>query len=61
MIAAPNISKKQSMYTDNDEEIRMIQNRLNNRPRKRLEFKTPVEVFHQSPKREVLNLNPPIY
>jgi IS30 family transposase len=32
----------------------MIQNRLNNRPRKRLGFKTPSEVFHQSLKRVAL-------
>jgi IS30 family transposase len=42
------------MSTVSDEEIRMIQNRLNNRPRKRLGFKTPAEVFHQSPKRVAL-------
>jgi hypothetical protein len=36
------------------EEIRMIQNRLNNRARKKLEFKTPAEVFHQSLKRVAL-------
>ena len=42
------IPKKRSMSTVTDEEIRMIQNRLNNRPRKRLWFKTPDEVFHQS-------------
>jgi IS30 family transposase len=40
--------------TLSDEEIRMIQNRLNNRPRKRLGFKTPAEVFHQSLKRVAL-------
>ena len=33
------------------EEIKMIQNRLNNRPRKRLGFKTPAEVFHELLKR----------
>ena len=46
--------KKRAMSTVNDEEIRMIQNRLNNRPRKRLGFKTPAEVFHQSLKRVAL-------
>ena len=40
------IPKKRSMSTVSDEEIKMIQNRLNNRPRKRLGFKTPAEVFH---------------
>ena len=42
------VPKKRAMSTVTDEEIRMIQNRLNNRPRKRLGFKTPAEVFHQS-------------
>lgn len=42
------IPKKKFMSRVSDEEIRMIQNRLNNRPRKRLGFKTPAEVFHQS-------------
>ena len=45
------VPKKRAMSTVTDEEIRMIQNRLNNRPRKRLGFKTPAEVFHQSLKR----------
>ena len=35
------------MNTVDEEEIKMIQNRLNNRPRKRLGFITPAEVFHQ--------------
>ena len=48
------VPKKRAMSTVSDEEIRMIQNRLNNRPRKRLGFKTPAEVFHQSLKRVVL-------
>ena len=42
------------MNTVDEEEITMIQNRLNNRPRKRLGFKTPLEVFHQSLKRVAL-------
>ncbi len=42
------VPKKRAMSTVTDEEIRMMQNRLNNRPRKRLGFKTPAEVFHQS-------------
>ncbi|TRZ68759.1 MAG: IS30 family transposase, partial [Comamonadaceae bacterium] len=37
-----------------DEEIKMIENRLNNRPRKRLGFRTPAEVFHQSLSRVAL-------
>jgi IS30 family transposase len=36
------------------EEIKMIQQQLNNRPRKRLGFKTPNEVFMQSLKRVAL-------
>jgi len=48
------VPKKRAMSTVSDEEIRMIQSRLNNRPRKRLGFKTPAEVFHQSLKRVAL-------
>ena len=48
------VPKKRAMSAVSDEEIRMIQNRLNNRPRKRLGFKTPAEVFHQSLKRVAL-------
>ena len=48
------VPKKRSMNTVDEEEITMIQNRLNNRPRKRLGFKTPSEVLHQSLKRVVL-------
>ena len=48
------VPKKRAMSTVSDEEIRMIQNRLNNRPRKRLGFKTPAEVFDQSLKRVAL-------
>ena len=48
------IPKKRSMYTVSNKEIRMIQNRLNNRPRKKLGFKTPEEVFNQSFKRVAL-------
>jgi IS30 family transposase len=39
------VPKTRAISTVTDEEIRMIQNRLNNRPRKRLEFKTPSEGF----------------
>ena len=48
------VRKKRSMNTVDEDEITMIQNRLNNRPRKRLGFKTPSEVFHQSLKRVAL-------
>ncbi|MBU3538260.1 IS30 family transposase, partial [Polynucleobacter sp. UK-Gri1-W3] len=39
-----------------DKELRMIQDRLNNRPRKRLGFKTPNEVFMQSLNRVALRV-----
>ena len=42
------IPKKRALSTVTDEELRMIQDQLNNRPRKRLGFKTPSEVFSQS-------------
>lgn len=42
------IPKKRRMETVTDEELNMIENRLNHRPRKRLGFKTPHEVFHAS-------------
>jgi IS30 family transposase len=42
------------MDTVSDEELAMIQNRLNHRPRKRLGFKTPHEVFYASFKRVAL-------
>ena len=41
------IPKKRSMSTVTGEEINMIQNRLNNRPRERLGCKMPAEVVHQ--------------
>lgn len=49
------VPKKRSMESITDEEIRMIENRLNNRPRKRLGFRTPSEVFHQSLRRVALH------
>lgn len=42
------IPKKRRLETVTDEELKMIQNRLNHRPRKRLGFKTPHEVIHAS-------------
>jgi IS30 family transposase len=48
------VPKVRAMANITDEEIRMIENRLNNRPRKRLGFKTPAEVFHQSLSRVAL-------
>lgn len=48
------VPKMRLMSSVTDEEITMIQNRLNHRPRKRLGFKTPHEVFHQSLNRVAL-------
>jgi IS30 family transposase len=48
------VPKKRPIKYINDEEIKMIENRLNNRPRKRLGFKTPAEVSHQSQSRVAL-------
>ena len=42
------IPKKRPLSTVTDEELKMIERRLNNRPRKRLGFKTPNQVFHES-------------
>jgi hypothetical protein len=42
------IPKKMRMETVTDEELTLIQNRINHRPRKPLGFKTPYEVFHAS-------------
>ncbi len=50
------IPKKRALSTVTDEELRMIQNQLNNRPRKRLGFKTPSEVFMQSLNRVALRV-----
>jgi len=41
-------SKKKSLNTVNENEIKMIQNRLNNSPRKSHGHKKPAEVFNQS-------------
>ena len=45
------IPKGRRLNTVTDEELAMIENRLNHRPRKRLGFKTPYEVFQASLKR----------
>lgn len=42
------IPKKRLLSTVTDKELRMIQEELNSRPRKRLEFKTSNEVLKQS-------------
>jgi transposase, IS30 family len=39
------IPKRRPLSTVSDKELAMIQDRLNNRPRKRLGYKTPLEVF----------------
>jgi len=46
------IFKRRRMETVTDEELTMIENILNNRPRKRLGFKTPHEVLHASLNRD---------
>jgi len=46
-LMSKHIAKKRAMSIVSDEEIRIIQNRLNNRPRKRLGFKKPAEVYRQ--------------
>jgi IS30 family transposase len=48
------IPKKRPLSTVTSEELKMIQDRINHRPRKRLGFKTPYEVFHQSLNRVAL-------
>ncbi|MEA9602388.1 IS30 family transposase [Polynucleobacter sp. MG-28-Ekke-A2] len=50
------IPKKRALTTVTDKELRMIQDQLNNRPRKRLGFKTPSEVFTQSLNRVALRV-----
>ena len=50
------IPKKRALSTVTDKELRMIQDQLNNRPRKRLGFKTPSEVFTQSLNRVALRV-----
>ena len=42
------IPKKRHLSTVTDEELKMIEDRLNHRPRKRLGFKTPHQMFHES-------------
>ncbi len=42
------IPKRRPLSTVTDKELRMFKDRLNNRPRKRLGFKTPNEVLMQS-------------
>nr|WP_272482870.1 IS30 family transposase [Fluviibacter phosphoraccumulans] len=48
------IPKKRPLSTVTDEELKMIEDKLNFRPRKRLGFKTPHQVFHESLNRVAL-------
>jgi IS30 family transposase len=48
------IHKKRPLSSVTDEELAFIENRLNNRPRKRLRFKTPKELFTQELNRVAL-------
>lgn len=50
------IPKKRPLSTVTDKELSMIQEELNSRPRKRLGFKTPSEVFNQSLNRVALRV-----
>lgn len=50
------IPKKRPLSTVTDQELKMIQAELNSRPRKRLGFKTPNEVFMQSLNRVALRV-----
>lgn len=50
------IPKKRPLSTVTNQELRMIQVELNSRPRKRLGFKTPNEVFMQSLNRVALRV-----
>jgi IS30 family transposase len=50
------VPKKRLMSTVTEDELINIQNRLNHRPRKRLGFKTPYEVFHASLQRVALRV-----
>jgi IS30 family transposase len=48
------IPKKRPLSTVITEELKMIKDRINHRPRKLLGFKTPYQVFHQSLNRVAL-------
>ncbi len=48
------ISKKRPLSIVTAVELKMIQDHINHRPRKRLGFKIPYEVFHQFLKRVAL-------
>ncbi len=50
------IPKDRPLSTVTQEELKMIENKLNHRPRKRLGFTTPHEVFHESLNRVALRV-----
>ena len=50
------IPKDRPLSTVTQEELKMIENKLNHRPRKSLGFKTPHEVFHESLNRVALRV-----
>ena len=50
------IPKDRPLSTVTKEELKMIENKLNHRPRKRLGFMTPHEVFHESLNRVALRV-----
>ena len=50
------IPKDRPLSTVTQEELEMIENKLNHRPRKRLGFRTPHEVFHESLNRVALRV-----
>ena len=49
------IPKKRHLSSVTDKELKMIEDRLNHRPRKRLGFKTPFQVFYESLNRVALH------
>ena len=42
------VPKMRQMAKMTDKNLKMFESRMNNRPRKKLGFRTPAEVFHQS-------------
>ncbi len=50
------IPKDRPLSTVTQKELKMIENKLNHRPRKRLGFRTPHEVFHESLNRFALRV-----
>ena len=50
------IPKDRPLSTVTQEELKMMENKLNQRPRKRLGFRTPHEVFHESLNRVALRV-----